>query len=142
MELVLNNPDLIRHIYSFGNVSHRENMKNLENEIILYTKEKWRGIIKDFIKENVDIYFWKEDVYSRLCNYIYTIFSKKDCIKIIKLCNRCKCCDKHILNKPVIIDKFAYKAIEKKVYCDESFCDCQCRRFSRSAFRALLCHTS
>ena len=137
MEAVLNNIDIVRLIYSFGDVSHRENMKKIKKEIVIYTKEKWSFIIEDIFK--LHIKKWSENkIYDSFGEYIYHIFNKKTCISIIKLCSRCKCCEKHSKNKPFIIDNIMCLSCDEKYEIPEKCCNCQCRHLSRNTYRVLL----
>lgn len=139
MDIVLGNPDLIRLIYSFGHASHRQHMKKLEKELLWDTKEKTKNLIHNYIKKKVTPYYFRNDEpYTSLSHYIYTIYTKEECIRFIRYSSMCKCCDKHIINRPVIIDNIIYNTKQEKIYNDvDCFCNCQCRHFSRQALRAL-----
>lgn len=141
MEFVLNNIDLIRLIYSFGDVSHRENTKKITKEVLFYTKEKWTPIIEDIDRKEVK--YWRDQtIYNTFQDYCSSSFTKKKCMEIIKICSRCKCCDKHNVKKPYIIDNIAKYNSEiesHEIYTIfECNCECYCRHLSRNAYRGLI----
>ena len=138
MERIFNNIDLVRLIYSFGDVSHRENMKKITKEVLFYTKEKWAHIIEDI--ERKEVKYWRDQaIYNTFQDYCSSSFTKKKCMEIIKICSRCKCCDKHNVKKPYIIDNIVKYNPDDELYTIfECNCPCICRQLSRNAYRALI----
>ena len=140
MERIFNNIDLVRLIYSFGDVSHRENMKKITKEVLFYTKEKWTPIIEDirFLIRN-SIIWSEENISYTFQDYRSSSFTRKWCKHIIKICSRCKCCDKHNVKKPYIIDNIVKYNPDDELYTIfECNCPCICRQLSRNAYRALI----
>ncbi len=56
--------------------------------------------------------------------------------KAIKILANCKCCDRHQIKKPLILEKYINSEISERTHQPE--CDCKCRHLSRFICRAFV----
>jgi hypothetical protein len=120
--------DLIRHIYSFGDPDHRQQMIE---------------ICKELRHENVSRY--GKELLSSIPKYYYEHSTKDahsefmlESLKQFFRCGRCQCCSRHAHRKPTMIrdPPYGYLCLEREerhVPEDKHLepCDCSCRKIMR-----------
>ena len=126
--------DVLRNIYSFGSVTHRNQTKRICGEInnnhyllqynILLIEE---DIVKFHNFNNENTLPKNIEPIELLFDYLSVIMSKEKVVKLFKQCNKCYCCNKHCNKRPININ-------EEEVSDTENFgckCGCKCRQMSR-----------
>jgi hypothetical protein len=121
MQTVWNNPDIIRHIYSFGD-GHRERMKQVFEDIKVDPSNFMTRMKKRIGHRTVDLYLMDE-------------YSYKEKRLLTTFFGSCFCCSRHShyrrdLYKPPI------PVPESKV----KECDCRCREMYRRLSRLCIGH--
>lgn len=111
-------PDLVRHIYSFGDPDHRVKTRLLAEELRV-DPEDMKRVLKRWLNEGHTL--WR---------YLHET-PRSILIKRLNRYNRCYCCTRHNIHKPRLIQGhlFAFDGIVHESH--PSRCQCSCRHFSR-----------
>lgn len=114
---VFANEDLKRHIFSFGDVGHREFTKSLTENL------------------KVDAYQFEDRFYENkndrcLYDYIVEEFTPKELIEWINYFARCRCCTRHSHDKPRVTKQGI--VYTPRTDTTDRGCDCPCRSFGRN----------
>ena len=113
-------PDLVRHIYLFGDPDHRLKTRLLAEELRVDPEEMKLAFLKRWLQEE-GYTFWHY-----LHETPHSILYKR-----LNMYNRCYCCKRHNTHKPKLIDGFII-AFDRVVHeSHPSRCPCSCRHFSR-----------
>jgi len=131
---VFDNPDLLRHIYSFGDPSHRAFTKNLQWDLKAYPELFEERYIERKLKECIS--------YS-IHDYLYE-FSIDNIEDYLQQYKRCFCCKRHTTNKPIWV-RGNNHSLGKAIHPGQSVfenqedteCNCYCRTLTRHFIRHL-----
>lgn len=138
MEQVMNNIDLVRHIYSFGYSKHREYMSEILSAFRHKTFKRKHNI--RCLNYDWQLYTSHTEYYSPFDMFISDILSRQQQKEVLKQLIQCRCCTRHSHNKPVVIDKTFYYKESSKRYYNDTDCKCPCRSISRNLWHSLTNH--
>lgn len=129
MNRLLANDDLRRHIFSFGDPSHREHMKDVSNELIVHVDLILDRVCHDRGERTAMEYFRDE-------------YTAQELIAGSRYLNRCKCCTRHSHYKPYLewIDGVQHVRIPVHTQYMPRKCPCPCRNLSRHMMKVYLHH--
>jgi hypothetical protein len=122
---VFQNPDLFRHIYSFGDPSHRLFTRNLQQELTP-TPEVFEELYQNRQRENS----------SCILEYLFE-FSTSQIESYLKSYKRCFCCPRHSTDKPIWIMRQSIYRGPSVFQNYDVVCNCHCRTFTRNFIRHL-----
>lgn len=126
---VFSNHDLVRHIYSFGEPTHRKFTETLKLDL-----RPWPEV---FLLRYIDRKLYS-DFYSYSIHEYLDEYDTKTIEYMLSTYKRCYCCSRHNTNKPIWRKR--YFMIPKKTVFEShpTECDCSCRRLSRMCINTLL----
>lgn len=89
-----------------------------------------RSITEAFALERIirGGFFKKKDFYGSFDIYIEKYVDKEVREKLVELLSKCKCCDRHQVNRPVKYEPWVETRFHNQQHTD---CECRCRNFSR-----------
>ena len=122
---VFDNADLLRHIYSFGDPSHRAFTKNLQWDLKAYPELFEERYIERKLKDCIS--------YS-IQEYLYE-FSDDQLEYYLRQYKRCFCCTRHSTDKPIWIMRQGIIRGPSVFQNYESDCNCCCRTLTRHFIR-------
>ena len=124
-KLVFANEDLKRHIFSFGDPTHREFTDSLA-EIL--------KVDCDSFKERYQEWYWSTNQ-RPMRFYLREEFTVEERLYWMHYFNRCKCCTRHSHYKP-----FGDANCVTIVSCSSTNreCSCPCRHFARHCARSII----
>lgn len=128
---VWDNPDLMRHIYSFGDPSHRKFTHNLRMDLkaypTLFAERYQERKLKDICSYTLNEYLYE--------------FTTAKIEYYLQQYKRCFCCSRHNTDKPIWIRRQGMNkahvihpkpsVFENQIYD----CDCCCRSLTRNFIR-------
>ena len=124
---VFDMPDLLRHIYSFGDPSHRAFTKNLQWDLKAYP---------DLFEERYIERKLKDSVSYSIQEYLYE-FSTDQLEHYLQQYKRCFCCPRHSTDKPIWIMRQGINRGPSVFQNYDSDCNCYCRTLTRHFIRHL-----
>jgi hypothetical protein len=128
---VFNSCDLLRHIYSFGDPSHRESMRLIAMEL---QTEPY-----DFMVEYTAYKAQLKPEYQYTCSLLQYLdgIPQDRLLKLLTGYRRCYCCTRHNIRKPTIHQGqlVTFTGVVHETHT--SNCDCSCRHFARAVITSL-----
>lgn len=119
---VFQNIDLVRHIYSFGDPSHRTFTFYLKWDL-----KPWPDV---FLQRYMDRQLESGHYGYSIQEYLYE-FSNRQIVRLLKQYRRCYCCERHNTNKLIFYNQVV-RTPEPMVYeSHPTNCLCSCRKLSR-----------
>jgi len=126
---VFQNIDLVRHIYSFGDPSHREFTYHLKWDL-----KPWPDL---FLNRYMDRQQISGDYGYSIQEYLYE-YSTKQILKMLRTYRRCFCCQRHNTEKQILDNKYPFIPPPMVFENRLSNCSCSCRKLSRIFMRHLM----
>ena len=128
---VFNNLDLVRHIYSFGDPSHRDFTFHLKWDL-----KPWPDL---FIQRYMDRQQISGYYGYSIQEYLYE-YSTNQILKMLRTYRRCFCCQRHNTEKLILDNKYPFipspMVFESRP--SNCSCSCKCRKLSRIFMRHLI----
>ena len=113
---VRDNSDLMRHIYSFGTPQHRTFTYHLTFDLKAYP---------ELLREKYSTTCLNGHVSYCMNDYLYQ-FSTSRLERYLNNFKRCYCCNRHSIEKPMMIQKKIVNTGPSVFENQESDCDCDC----------------
>jgi len=124
---VMENADLLRHIYSFGTPSHRKFTNHL-----MYDLKPYPELLRERYYSETRLE--TEHVSCSIKDYLYN-YSVSRLVRYLRNFNRCYCCSRHSIDNPRWIHDQIVRMGPYVFENQDSDCDCCCRSLSRQIVR-------
>ena len=132
MEQVMNNHDLVCHIYSFGYPKHRTYMNSIVNHFKYKNDTRYHNI--ECIIDDMTLYNDSQYFNYDINEFISNLLDRQKQIALLSQMIECHCCTRHCHNRPIKIkDTFCYHPTSEKKPIDN--CMCHCRSIARHLWR-------